>query len=201
MLMVRDWDTPLRKPWDLNQAQMMVSLQQSFLSKEKRDLRAKVVGDDADVAASELESLRQQVSVEVRKACADLMRNADEMKLHDRQAALLKEALAAALAEYTTGKVPQTDVLRAQMTLTRLNEHLIELEEERDTARAQLNELRGRSPGEAVEISGSYSALAVLPSTEELERVNAEAREHHGTDDLGLPARRPPQVKPTGLRC
>jgi len=176
MLMVRDWDTPLRKPWDLNQAQMMVSLQQSFLSKEKRDLRAKVVGDDADVAASELESLRQQVSVEVRKACADLMRNADEMKLHDRQAALLKEALAAALAEYTTGKVPQTDVLRAQMTLTRLNEHLIELEEERDTARAQLNELRGRSPGEAVEISGSYAALAVLPSTEELERTAIENR-------------------------
>ncbi len=27
MLMVRDWDTPLRKPWDLNQAQMMISVQ------------------------------------------------------------------------------------------------------------------------------------------------------------------------------
>ena len=24
MLMVRDWDTPLSKPWDLNQAQLMV---------------------------------------------------------------------------------------------------------------------------------------------------------------------------------
>jgi len=107
MLMVRDWDTPLRKPWDLNQAQMMVSLQQSFLSKEKRDLRAKVVGDDADVAASELESLRQQVSVEVRKACADLMRNADEMKLHDRQAALLKEALAAALPSTPPARFPK----------------------------------------------------------------------------------------------
>ena len=104
------------------------------------------------------------------------MRNADEMKLHDRQASLLKEALAAALAEYTTGKVPQADVLRAQMALTRLNEHLIELEEERDTARAQLNELRGRRPGEAVEISGSYAALAVLPSTEELERMAIENR-------------------------
>jgi hypothetical protein len=23
--MVRDWNTPLRKPWDLNQAQMMFS--------------------------------------------------------------------------------------------------------------------------------------------------------------------------------
>jgi len=36
-----------------------------------------------------------------------------------------------ALTQYTTGKVPQADVLRAQMALTRLNERLIELEEER----------------------------------------------------------------------
>ena len=176
MLMVRDWGTPLRKPWDLNQAQLMFMLQQTFLSKQKRDLRANVAGDDVGVAASELESLRQEVSAEVRKACADLMRNADEMKLHERQASLLKEALAAALAEYTTGKIPQAEVLRAQMALTRLNEHLIELEEERDNARAQLNVLRGRSPDEAVEIAGSYTSLAALPSIEELERIAIENR-------------------------
>ncbi|MGA2673793.1 MAG: TolC family protein [Terracidiphilus sp.] len=176
MLMVRDWDTPLRQPWDMNQAQLMFGLQQSFPSKQKRDLRAKVAGDDVEVAASELESLRQEVSAEVRKACADLMRNADEIKLHDRQASLLKEALAAVLAQYTTGKSPQADVLRAQIALTRLNEHLIELEEERDNARAQLNALLGRSPDEAVEIAGSYASPAALPSIEELERAAIENR-------------------------
>jgi outer membrane protein TolC len=176
MLEVRDWSTPLREPWDLNQAQLMFMLQQTFPSRQKRDLRAKLAGDDAGVAAEDLEALRQEVDASVRKACADLMRNADEMKLHDRQAALLKEALAAALAEYTTGKAPQADVLRAQMTLTRLNEHLIELEEERETARAQLNTLLGRSPDQAVEITGSYAMTASLPSLEELERVAIEHR-------------------------
>ena len=176
MLMVRDWDTPLQKPWDLNQAQLMVSLQQSFQSKDKRNLRAKVAGDDAEVAASDLESLRQEIAVEVRKACSDLMRNADEMQLHNRQAAVLKEALAAALAQYTTGKVPQADVLRAQIALTRLNEHLIELEQQRDEARAQLNTLRGRGPDEAVEMAGTYSTPAALPPTEDLERVAIESR-------------------------
>jgi outer membrane protein TolC len=48
---------------------------------------------------------------------------------------LLKEALNVTLVQYTTGKVPQADVLRAQMALTRLDEQLIELDEERDTAR------------------------------------------------------------------
>lgn len=176
MLMVRDWGTPLRKPWDLNQAQTMFLLQQSFVSKQKRELRANVAGDDVGVVAGELESMRQEVSAEVRKTCADLIRNADEMKLHMRQASLLKEALAAALAEYTTGKVPQADVLRAQMALTRLNEHLIELEEERDNARAQLNALRGSNPDEAVEIAGSYTSTVALPPMEDLERVAIENR-------------------------
>ena len=176
MLMVRDWDTPLSKPWDLNQAQLMFSLQQTIPGKQKRELRGKVAGDDVEVAADELESMRQEVAASVRESCAALMRNADEMKLHNEQAAVLNQALSATLAEYTTGKVPQSDVLRAQMALTRLSEHLIELEEERDGARAQLNALMGRSPDEAVEIAGSYRSPETLPSIEELERVAVEHR-------------------------
>ena len=176
MLMMRDWDTPLSRPWDLNQAQLMVSLQQTFPSRQKRDQRARLAEDDAGVAANDLETLRQEVSVEVRKICADLMRNADEVRLQAHQSSLLKEALAAALAEYTTGKAPQADVLRAQMALTRLNEQLIELEEERDNARAQLNALMGRPPDEAIEIAGSYTSPAALPSIEELERTAIEHR-------------------------
>ncbi|MDR3726902.1 MAG: TolC family protein [Terracidiphilus sp.] len=176
MFQVRDWGTPLSKPWDLNQAQVMLMVQQTFPSRLKRDMRAKVAGDDAAVAAEELEALRQQVDADVRKACADLKRNAVEMKLHDRQSDLLKEAVAAALAQYTTGKVPQADVLRAQMALTRLSEHLIELEEERDTARSALNALLGRRADDAIEITGAYAPAAPLPPLEDLERMALEHR-------------------------
>jgi outer membrane protein TolC len=176
ILMMRDWDTPLRQPWDLNQAQLMVSLQQTFPNRQKRDQRSRLAEDDAGVAANDLETVQQEVSVEVRKTFADLMRNADEVRLQARQSSLLKEALRAALTEYTTGKAPQADVLRAQMALTRLNEQLIELEQERDNARAQLNALMGRPPNEAIEISGSYASPALLPSLEELERTAIEHR-------------------------
>ena len=70
-------------------------------------MHARLAEDDAGVAANDLETLRQEVSVEVRKLCTELMRNADEIRLQGRQSSLLKEALAAALAEYTTGKAPQ----------------------------------------------------------------------------------------------
>jgi cobalt-zinc-cadmium efflux system outer membrane protein len=171
MFMARDWSTPLRRPWDLNQAQLMFSVQQSFLSKDKRDARAKLAGDDVQVAASDLESTRQEVAAEVRKECADLKRNADERKLLERQAELLKEALSVTMVLYTTGKVPQADALRAQMALTRLGESLIELDEERDTARAALNALMGRRPEDDLDITGDYAVPGDLPQIEELERL------------------------------
>ncbi len=176
MLMVRDWGTPLKQPWDLNQAQLMFGLQQSFQNRQKRDQRARLAEDNAGIAAIDLETLRQEVSAEVRKLCSDLMRNVDEMRLLERQRSLLKEASAVALAQYSIGKVPQYDVLRAQMALTRLSEQLIELEEERDNARAQLNALMGRSPDEAIEIVGSYTISTTLPAIEELERTAIEHR-------------------------
>jgi outer membrane protein TolC len=176
MLMVRDWDTPLRQPWDLNQAQIMVGLQRTLLSKDKRDAKARIAGDDVDVASSDLEAVRQELAVEVRKACADLKRIANEIDRHDLQTALLKEALAGALAEYTTGKTPQAEVLKAQMAVTRMNEHQLEQEEERDTTAAELNTLLGRQPEEPVEIVGSYAEPIEPPSIESLEQTAIENR-------------------------
>jgi hypothetical protein len=98
MLAVRDWQTPLSKPWDLNQAQLMFMVQRTFLNREKRDMRARVAGDSVELAAADLETMRQEVVVQVRKTCADLTRNTDALKVHDHQYALLKEALSAALA-------------------------------------------------------------------------------------------------------
>jgi len=176
MFMVRDWGTPLSRPWDLNRAQLMFSVQQTFSSKEKRDLRSKVAGDDVEVAASELEALKQEVAAEVRERFAVLRRNDEEMRLHDRETGLMKEALAAALAEYTTGRVPQADVLRAQMAVTRLQEHLIELDEERDQARAELNVLMDRPADAALDVAGDAVDQTELPALEELELLAIDHR-------------------------
>ena len=176
MFSVRDWQTPLSKPWDLNQAQLMFMVERTYPSQEKRMVRSRVAIENAQVASDDLDTARADVAVEVRKVCADLKRNADAFKVHDQQAALLKEALAGALAEYTTGKVPQAEVLRAQMAVTRLNEHMIELAQDRDSASAQLNALLGRRPDQAVEISGTYAAPIALPAIEELEQTAIDHR-------------------------
>jgi outer membrane protein TolC len=57
------------------------------------------------------------------------------------------------------------------MAITRLDEQEIELDEERDTARAGLDVLLGRRPDEELEIAGNYAAARELPPIEELERL------------------------------
>jgi outer membrane protein TolC len=180
MFMYRDWGTPLKQPWDLNQAQHMFSLQQTFPGSGKRLARTRIAKDDVEFQRALLESLRQEISAKVRKSFVDLLRNADEIRLHDKQAALLRDAVATATSKYTVGKVPQADVLRAQILETKLTDHLIQLEQERDLARAELNTLMGIDPGTPVEVVGEYRPAAKLPGIVQLEQIAVEHRPELG---------------------
>ena len=54
------------------------------------------------------------------------------------------QGVEAAKIKYAVGKVPQQDILKAEVSLTRLAEHLIHFEQDADLARARLNTLLGR---------------------------------------------------------
>ncbi len=75
---------------------------------------------------------------QVRAAFYDLLRNNDELRLHDEQIALAEQAVASARIKYTVGRVPQQDVLKAQVGLTKLAEHLAMFLQDGDLARARL---------------------------------------------------------------
>jgi outer membrane protein TolC len=70
--------------------------------------------------------------------------------------------------KYTVGKVPQQDILKAQVVLTRLAEHLMHFEQDADVARARLNTLLGRDPVTPINVRGDYAVPARMPETESL---------------------------------
>ena len=176
MLMYKDWGTPLKKPWDLNQSQNMFMLQQTFPGSGKRAARAELASKDVDIAKAQVEMARQDARSQVRKLAADLLRNADQMRLHDQQAELTRNAIQAALAKYTVGKAPQQDVLKAQIVLARLGEHLVELQRERDAAEAELNTLVGLDPSSPIEITGTYRPEPQIPATAVLQQTAIQNR-------------------------
>jgi cobalt-zinc-cadmium efflux system outer membrane protein len=176
MLMYRNWGTPIRKPWDWNQSQQMFMYQQTLPGPGKRNARTQVVNQQAAENEAQVEVLKREISVRVRKAYYDLLRSADEHRIHDQQMGLSKQALQSATVKYTVGRVPQQDVLKAQIAMTRLADHLVSLDQEEESARAELNALMGRDPGAPLEVFGQYGAPRQLPSLIELERIALENR-------------------------
>lgn len=171
MAMYRNWGTPLQKPWDLNQSQQMFMYQQTLPGPGKRAARSDVANKQIAEAESQVEVVRREISLRVRKAYYDLLRSADEHRLHDDQMQLAKQALDSATIKYTVGRVPQQDVLKAQIATTRLAEHLVMLDEQQESARAELNSLMGRDPEASLEVIGHYGERRMLPSLLELKQI------------------------------
>jgi outer membrane protein, heavy metal efflux system len=176
MLTYRNWGTPLSKPWDWNQSQQMFMYQQTLPGPGKRTARTEVVKQQVAEKEVQIEVVRREVGVRVRKAYYDLLRSADEHRIHVQQMELSKQALQSATVKYTVGRVPQQDVLKAQIAMTRLTDHLIMLDQEEESARADLNALMGRDPGAPLEVGGQYGGARALPSLVELERIALEQR-------------------------
>lgn len=174
--MYRGWQVPLSQPWNYNSAMNMFMIGRNFPGPGKRALRSQIASDAVAVSQAELEATKRDVAVRVRKAFYDLLRNADELKVHDEQVRIARQAFEAARINYSVGKLSQQDALRAQVAESKLVEHLIMLEQDGELSRATLNSLLGRSPETPIEVAGHYESLAQLPAISELERLSLTSR-------------------------
>jgi outer membrane protein TolC len=166
--MYRGWQVPLTKPWDYNAAQNMLMLGQSFPGRGKRELRTNIAQSDVELAKDQLEAARLRVRVEVRKAFFDMMHAQDESRIHDQHVGIAQQAIEAARIKYSVGKIPQVEVLKAQVALTRLAEHMIRFDRDGEVARAHLNTLMGRQSETPITVRGTYAIATPLPSLETL---------------------------------
>src|ERR1017187_5113629 len=182
--MYRGWGTPLAKPWDLNQTLFMFN--QSLPGPGKRALRTQLASEGVEQVKAELEAKKRDVTAQVRKTFYDLLRNQDELLLHDEQAALARQSSESARIKYIVGRVPQQDVLKAQIALTKLVEHLVMLEQDGGLARARLNTLLGRDPGSPLEVQGQYSPPQKIPALLDLEKDALENRPELAMSSSGV---------------
>jgi cobalt-zinc-cadmium efflux system outer membrane protein len=172
----RGWQVPLRQPWNYNASQNMFMIGQTFPGPGKRGLRTSVAEGDVAEAKAALDATRLDVRIRVRKAFYDLLRAEDGLRIHDEHVDIAQQAVAAAKIKYAVGKVPQQDVLKAQVSLTRLAEHLIHFDQDTDIARARLNTLLGRDPSAPLEVRGEHIISTQLPSIETLEQMALRSR-------------------------
>ena len=176
MAMYRGWGIPLHQPWNFNDAQNMFSISQTFPGSGKRALRTSVAGSDVDIAKAQLDEVRLDIRVRVHKAFDDLLLAQNEMQIHHQHVAIARQAIEAARIEYTVGKVPQQDMLKAQVALTSLAEHMIRFDHDSSLAQAQLNTLLGRDPNTPVRVTGDFAVVDALPEARTLDATALKSR-------------------------
>jgi outer membrane protein TolC len=174
--MYRAWQVPLSKPWDYNAAQNMFMLGRSFPGPGKRTLESNLAQSDVTVAKAGLEAARVRLRVEIRKAFSDLLLAQEEMRIHDQHVDIARQAIEAARIKYTVGKVPQQDVLKAQLQMTRLEEHMIHFERDAEIARARTNTLLGRDPATPIRAQGEFGVNESLPEAVKLKELSLHSR-------------------------
>ncbi|HVC89292.1 MAG TPA: TolC family protein, partial [Acidobacteriaceae bacterium] len=174
--MYRGWGVPLQQPWNYNDAQNMFSVSQTLPGPGKRGLRIGVAESDVAESKAELEQVRLEVQVRVQKAFDDMLLANDELQIHAQHVGIARQAIEAARIKYTVGKVPQQDILKAQVALTQLAEHMIRFDRDADLARARLNTLLGRDPAAPLNMHGAYAVLAPLPDEQALEELALHSR-------------------------
>jgi outer membrane protein TolC len=174
--MYRGWQVPLRQPWNYNAAQNMFMFSQTFPGFGKRSLRTSIAKSGVAEAKAALEAARLDVRIRVRRAFYDLLRAEDGLRIHDEHVDIARQAVEAARIKYSVGEVPQQDILKAQISMTRLAEHLIHFEQDIELAQARLDTMLGRDPHEPINVRGEYETALQLPSLETLEKSALQSR-------------------------
>jgi outer membrane protein, heavy metal efflux system len=172
----RGWSVPLNQPWNYNQAQNMFMLGQSFLGRGKRGLRTSIARSEVDQAQDELEATRLRVRIEVRRAFIDMLHAQAETQIHDQHIGIAQQAIQAARIKYSVGKIPQMEILKAQVALARLAEHMIRFEKDAEVGRARLNTLMGRPADAPLEVRGDYAVNESLPPLDTLTATAMRSR-------------------------
>jgi outer membrane protein TolC len=174
--MYRGWGVPWQQPWNYNDAQNMFSVSQTLPGPGKRGLRTGVAESDVAESKAELEQVRLEVRVRVHKAFDDMLLADDEIQIHAQHVAIARQAIEAARIKYTVGAVPQQDILKAQVALTQLGEHMIRFDRDGDLARARLNTLLGHDPDAPLNVRGVDAVLTPLPDEQELKELALHSR-------------------------
>ncbi len=112
----------------------------------KLKLRGQIADRGAEADWWNYEQTRRQVASDVKVAYYDYFYYTKAIEITEKDKDLLQKLASIAEALYRVGKGMQQDVFRAQVEVSRIDQKLIVLRQQEDTARVRLNTLLYRDP-------------------------------------------------------
>lgn len=164
-------------------------LSQRFPFPGKLGLKEELAIKEADMAAALLRAKEREVAAQIKTAYYEMFLARKAIEVHHEQITLLKEFFEIANARFRAGKGAQVDVLKSAVELSKLENELPILEQQRDTAHAKLNLLLNRVPqsplGEPLQPSG-FPEQRKRPALEALLQMAIQNRPELRAVDLEI---------------
>jgi len=160
-----------------NMTQMQLGLSQKIPFPGKRRLSEQAAGFEADSAHAESNEVRLRIERDVRSAWWSLVYLDRSLGIVARNKTLLRQFIKIAESKYKTGQGIQSDLLLAQVELSKLLDTEIALKASRQRQQSNLNTLLNRAPGTAIEIPAQLNEfLPRLPDQNVLYSMAAKFR-------------------------
>lgn len=168
------WQWPFNTLNPLNTNMYMLTVSQDLPGRGKRALREAVALKDVELAENEVVERARDVIERLKRAYAELFVSRKAIEVHLASVALLRQLADASASRYETGRASQQDVLKAVLEISKLHDDLLTLDQQAQSAQAQLNTLLDRVPEAPIGTLGVPSERALLPSSPELQRLALE---------------------------
>lgn len=169
-LSVQLWNFP--QTFNVTQTQNSIfGLSQNLPFPGKLALKGDVASRSADMTEQALRAKERELVARLKQAYYDLFLAQKAIQIHHEQVELLGQFVEITTAKFRTGKGSQADVLKAQVELSMLFQHLPVLEQRRETADAMLNTLLDRDSTSPLGIPQEPSQIPLDKTLDDLHRL------------------------------
>lgn len=168
-LLVGVWNVPLddfsmkKEP----ASQFRTGIRQAFPRGHSLHYRQKRTQWLSKAETALMRNTRREVQRDVRQNFLELFYQERAAHILEKTRSLFEQLVDITRAHYASGRVSQQDVLQAQLELSRLDDRVTRIEEQRDVQRAALSRWIGDAAWQAIE--PQFPTLASVPSRAQLQ--------------------------------
>jgi outer membrane protein TolC len=145
-----------------------LNVSEDFPYPGKLKLRGQIADRGAEAAWWDYEQMRRQVASDVKVAYYDYFYYTKAIEITEKDKDLLQKLASISEELYKVGKGMQADVFRAQVEVSRIDQKLIILGQQEDTARVRLNTLLYRDPESPLPPPASFTPAEFHVSLQDL---------------------------------
>lgn len=154
----------------------LVGVSQTFPFPGKLRVKGQAAFHEALLAEESYHAKEREIRSEVKAAYADYFLAVKSIEIFEENVELMRQFAKVTESKYAVGKVRQTDVLRAQIELSKMLNMLVTLNQEKETAQAMLNSLLNLPPATLLGSPQEPRIKPLLLSYEKLQTVALDNR-------------------------